>query len=148
MRFDLTVNILTNHAYNKGVITIFGGDQQRPNIHIDDVLRALRRPPAMPKEKIAGEIFNAGYQNQTVERAGRIRRKRSSRKNFREKAHPIGSDDQSDDNRSYRITSRKIAEKLGWGPSGRSKTRCAIFASAFKDGKFPGDTLSDDHSSM
>ncbi len=37
MRFDLTVNILTNHAVNKGVITVFGGDQKRPNIHIDDI---------------------------------------------------------------------------------------------------------------
>ncbi len=37
MRFDLTVNILTNHAVNRGVITVFGGGQKRPNIHIDDV---------------------------------------------------------------------------------------------------------------
>ncbi|RPH45352.1 MAG: SDR family oxidoreductase, partial [Planctomycetota bacterium] len=37
MRFDLTVNILTNHAVNRGLITVFGGAQKRPNIHIDDV---------------------------------------------------------------------------------------------------------------
>src|SRR5277367_2534838 len=33
LRLDLSVNILTNHAINKGVITVFGGDQLRPNIH-------------------------------------------------------------------------------------------------------------------
>ena len=36
MRFDLTVNILTNYAYNK-VIRVFGGKQSRPNCHIDDM---------------------------------------------------------------------------------------------------------------
>ena len=37
LRLDLTVNILTNHAVNSGRITVFGGDQKRPNIHIDDM---------------------------------------------------------------------------------------------------------------
>ena len=37
MRFDLTVNILTNFAYNKGYIRVFGGKQSRPNLHIDDM---------------------------------------------------------------------------------------------------------------
>ena len=33
-RLDLSVNILTNHAINKGEITVFGGEQLRPNLHI------------------------------------------------------------------------------------------------------------------
>ena len=37
MRFDLTVNILTNFAYNKGFIKVFGGQQSRPNLHIEDM---------------------------------------------------------------------------------------------------------------
>src|SRR5262245_11916142 len=37
VRLDLTVNILTNHAVNRGVITVFGGSQKRPNIHVDDI---------------------------------------------------------------------------------------------------------------
>ena len=36
-RLDLVVNILTNHAVNSGKITVFGGDQMRPNIHIEDI---------------------------------------------------------------------------------------------------------------
>ena len=37
LRLDLTVNILTNHAINNGRITVFGGDQLRPNIHVEDM---------------------------------------------------------------------------------------------------------------
>ena len=36
-RFDLTVNILTNHAYNNNHILVFGGKQERPNLHIEDM---------------------------------------------------------------------------------------------------------------
>src|SRR5439155_22009268 len=66
MRFDLTVNILTNHAVNKGVITVFGGDQKRPNIHIDDICELYVQLLGMPRELVCGETFNAAYQNQTV----------------------------------------------------------------------------------
>ena len=37
LRLDLTVNILTNYAVNQNRITVFGGMQKRPNIHIDDM---------------------------------------------------------------------------------------------------------------
>src|SRR5437764_12267618 len=54
MRLDLTVNILTNHAVNNGVITVFGGSQKRPKIHIDDVTELYVALLSMPREKIAG----------------------------------------------------------------------------------------------
>jgi len=41
MRFDLSINILTNHAHQRGVITVFGGKQKRPNIHIEDVTELI-----------------------------------------------------------------------------------------------------------
>src|SRR5271154_6019035 len=66
MRFDLTVNILTNHAVNKGLITVFGGAQKRPNIHIEDVTDLYVELLELPAAKIAGETFNAGYENFTV----------------------------------------------------------------------------------
>jgi nucleoside-diphosphate-sugar epimerase len=143
MRFDLTVNILTNHAYNKGVITIFGGDQQRPNIHIDDVCELYVALLAMPAEKIAGEIFNAGYQNQTVNDLAEIA-KQIVEEEFPEKKPIRLERTTSDDNRSYRITSRKIAEKLGWGPKRTIQDAVRDLCHAFKAGKFPGDTLKDD----
>ena len=39
-RLDLSVNILTNHAVNKGKITVFGGNQMRPNLHVEDMVDA------------------------------------------------------------------------------------------------------------
>src|SRR6202011_6407326 len=65
-RLDLSVNILTNHAVNKGTITVFGGTQKRPNIHIDEVAELYVQLVDMAKEKIAGDVFNAAYQNHTV----------------------------------------------------------------------------------
>src|SRR5467141_370668 len=75
MRFDLTVNILTNHAVNKGKITVFGGSQQRPNIHVDDIAELYVKMLEYPDEMIAGEIFNAGYQNHTVSELAEIVKK-------------------------------------------------------------------------
>ena len=66
MRFDLTVNILTNHAVNRGVISVFGGAQKRPNIHIEDVTELYVQMLDYPAELVAGEIFNAAYENHTV----------------------------------------------------------------------------------
>src|SRR3989475_13245677 len=66
MRFDLTVNILTNHAVNRGLITVFGGDQKRPNVHIDDICELYVKLLEYPDDMVAGQIFNAGYENHTV----------------------------------------------------------------------------------
>ena len=143
MRFDLTVNILTNHAYNKGVITIFGGNQQRPNIHIEDVCDLYVELLTMPDEKIAGEIFNAGYQNQTVNELAEIA-KQIVEEEFPEKKPIRIERTSSDDLRSYRITSRKIAEKLNWGPKRTIEDAVRDLCHAFKARKFSGDTLNDD----
>jgi len=64
-RFDLSVNILTNHAISSGKITVFGGSQSRPNLDIRDMARAylhiLQR-----RDRVAGEIFNVGGENLTL----------------------------------------------------------------------------------
>src|SRR5256886_2858505 len=75
MRFDLTVNILTNHAVNRGLITVFGGAQKRPNIHIDDVTELYLKMLEFPDEMVAGQIFNAGYENHTVAQLADIAKK-------------------------------------------------------------------------
>ena len=63
MRLDVSVNLLTMHALSKGVITVFGGDQIRPNIHIDDVtdlyLHLIDHP------EVTG-IYNAGFENISI----------------------------------------------------------------------------------
>ncbi len=60
-RLDLTVNILTNHAVNAGKITVFGGKQMRPNLHIEDMVDLYLQLLEEPDQRIAGEIFNAGH---------------------------------------------------------------------------------------
>jgi len=106
-RLDVVVNILTNLAYHKREITIFGGDQLRPNIHIKDMVEAYMVLLKAPKEKIAGKIYNAGYENHSV-------------KSIAETVKNAVGDDvklitsHTDDNRSYHVSSLKIQKELGF----------------------------------
>jgi nucleoside-diphosphate-sugar epimerase len=106
-RLDLVVNILTNLAYHNREITIFGGDQLRPNIHIQDMVRAYELIINMENEKINGKIFNIGFENLTVNQLAS------------EVQKVIGSDVKikklpTNDNRSYHISSKKIQDELGF----------------------------------
>ena len=106
-RLDLVVNILTNLAYHNREITIFGGDQLRPNIHIQDMVRAYELFINMENEKINGKIFNIGFENLTVNQLAS------------EVQKVIGSDVKikkllTNDNRSYHISSKKIRDELGF----------------------------------
>jgi nucleoside-diphosphate-sugar epimerase len=136
MRLDLTVNILTNHAVNTGVITVFGGSQKRPNIHIDDVTDLYVGLLSMPKEKIAGETFNAGYQNQTILELARITRNVVERE-MPERAPIQIKMTTTNDPRSYHVSSRKIAERLGWKPKRTIEDAVRDLCEAFKAGKLP-----------
>jgi nucleoside-diphosphate-sugar epimerase len=136
MRLDLTVNILTNHAVNKGLITVFGGSQQRPNIHIDDVTELYVKLLTMPVEKIAGETFNAGYQNQTIMELALITRQVVERE-MPEKAPIQIKMTATNDPRSYHVSSRKVAERLGWTPKRTIQDAVKDLCDAFKSGKLP-----------
>src|SRR5207248_9226840 len=134
MRLDLTVNILTNHAVNNGVITVFGGTQKRPNIHIDDVTELYVALLSMPKERIAGETFNAGYQNQTIMELAKITKAVVERE-MPEKAPIQIKTTTTNDPRSYHVSSRKIAERLGWTPKRTIEDAVKDLCDAFKTGK-------------
>ena len=106
-RLDVVVNILTNLAYHKREITVFGGTQLRPNIHIEDMVEAYIAVLRGPVDVIAGQIYNAGYENQPVSELAEIVRQE------------VGADvklttTSTDDNRSYHISSQKIKEQLGF----------------------------------
>jgi nucleoside-diphosphate-sugar epimerase len=60
MRFDLVVNTLTARAVADGKITIFGGNQWRPNVHCRDAARAFVLALEAPASTVAGEVFNVG----------------------------------------------------------------------------------------
>lgn len=142
MRFDLTVNILTNQAVTRGVMTVFGGSQQRPNIHIDDMTDLYVQLLALPTHLIAGEIFNAGYQNSTVAELAQM--VRSVVEQEMSQRAPIRIDTSpSNDLRSYHVSSKKIAERLGFVPRHTIEEAVRDLCRAFQGGKFP-NSLTDD----
>lgn len=115
LRLDLTVNILTNHAYHRGAISVFGGSQLRPNIHIDDITRLYVDLLKIPADKVRGKTFNAGYQNHKVEKIARIVKEVVENRNGN---HTVEIETvPTDDNRSYHICSEKIFRELGYTPA-------------------------------
>ena len=71
-RLDLVVNILTNLAFNKGEILVFGGAQLRPNINIKDMCSVYLDIIKSKKENVKSEIFNVGFENYSVEKLANI----------------------------------------------------------------------------
>ena len=135
-RLDLTVNILTNHAVNKRKITVFGGEQYRPNLHIKDMVRLYEMLLELPKEVIAGETFNVGYRNlKVIEIAEAV--KRVVEQEFPELGEIKIERTASDDNRSYRVTSDKIRDKLCYVPEFTIEDAIRDMCNAFRDGKLP-----------
>ena len=114
-RLDLSVNILTNHAVNKNRITVFGGDQLRPNLHIQDYCDAVELLLTAPDEKIQNEVFNVGYQNKSIKEIAFLV-KQSVQEKYPEKGDLEIVTTPSDDNRSYHINSDKIKFCLGFEP--------------------------------
>jgi len=135
-RLDLSVNILTNLAVNKRQITVFGGSQKRPNIHIDDIAELYVRLLDLPAARIDGGVYNAGYQNHTIaELAGMV--KRVVEREFPEKAPIQILTSPTDDLRSYHVGSEKIARALGFSPKRTVEDAIKDLCDAFKAGKLP-----------
>jgi len=135
LRLDLSVNILTNLAVNKREITVFGGSQHRPNLHIQDMTDLYCQTLKWPAEKIDGKIYNAGWQNLSIAEIAEI-----------VKAE-VGPDvsivtSRTDDLRSYRVSSAKIKKELGWEPRYSVPDAVRELVAAFKAGKIP-DSLTD-----
>jgi nucleoside-diphosphate-sugar epimerase len=125
-RLDVIVNILTNLSYHKRAMTVLGGDQLRPNIHIDDMVDAYCVMLSAPENLINGEIFNVGYENQTVNELSKIVKK------------VVGSDVvvntmDSNDSRSYHISSEKIKKILGFKPKKTIEMAVEDLVQAFKE---------------
>ena len=129
-RLDVVVNILTNLAYHKREISVFGGDQLRPNIHIADMVEAYMVLLKAPKEKIAGKVFNAGYENQPV-------------RDLAETVKSVVGEDiklittPTDDNRSYHISSQKIKDELGFITTHTIRNAVEDLCTAFDKGLLP-----------
>src|SRR5947209_8706108 len=136
MRLDLSVNILTNLAVNKGTITVFGGKQLRPNLHIKDMADVYELMIEAPAEKIAGQIFNAGYQNLSISKIAETVRDVVQREFPDRKPIEIVTTE-SNDPRSYHINSDKIRRVLGYSPKHTVEDAVRDLCAAFKAGKLP-----------
>jgi len=129
-RLDVVVNILTNLAYHKREISVFGGAQLRPNIHISDMVESYVVVLNAPIEDVAGKIYNAGYENQPV-------------RELAETVRSVVGDDvrlmttPTDDNRSYHISSEKIRRELGFRAKHSIREAVIDLVNAFEDGKLP-----------
>ena len=135
-RLDVVVNILTNLAYHKRKISVFGGKQLRPNIHIKDMAKVYDVLINAKKSKVSGEIFNAGYENKTVlDLANTVR-------------SVLGDDIKleetpTDDNRSYHISSKKIQKILNFNSQFTIKDAINDLQVAFKKNLLP-NSLTDE----
>lgn len=134
-RLDLTVNILTNHAFNNNKITVFGGSQIRPNIHIEDITDLYCELLELADEKIAGKIFNAGYQNRSISEIAEIVRDVMN-KDCPERQITEVVTLPSNDPRSYRISSEKIKKELNFIPRHTIQDGTSDLIEAFKSGRF------------
>jgi nucleoside-diphosphate-sugar epimerase len=130
LRLDLTVNILTNLAVNNRKITVFGGQQMRPNIHIEDMANLYVKTLEWPDEAIDGKIYNVGYDNYKVMEIAEMVRS------------VVGEDVEivttpTDDHRSYHVSSEKIKRELGFTPQHTIEDAVRDLVDAFRADKIP-----------
>lgn len=135
-RLDLTVNILTTHAVNRGKIMVFGGSQMRPNLHMQDMIDLYLQLLDEPDSKVAGQIFNAAYQNYSVAQTADIVKSIVMRE-MPEKGDIEIATTPSDDIRSYHISSEKIQRVLGFKAKKKVEDAVLDLIGAFRAGKLP-----------
>jgi nucleoside-diphosphate-sugar epimerase len=135
-RLDVIVNILCNHAVNAGKIKVFGGSQLRPNIHIEDMTDLYCDTLQYADEKIDGKTYNAGFENHSVLELAEMVKRIVGHNTVELEMVP------TDDNRSYHVSSEKIARELGWKPKRSIEDAVVGMVQAFRDGKLP-DSMTD-----
>jgi len=127
MRLDVSVNMLSYQALKNGRITVFGGDQTRPNIHIQDIANVYRHFLSHPE--IPSGCYNAGFENISIlDIAEHVKSK-------------IGAEivvSASNDPRSYRQDSSKLLA-TGFQPSHSVADAISEIAEAFQQNDLPDD---------
>ncbi|RIK83200.1 MAG: NAD-dependent dehydratase [Planctomycetota bacterium] len=110
-RFDLVVNLLTAKAKLEGKITVNGGAQWRPFVHVDDAAAAVARIVEAPLQIVAGEIFNVGSneQNYTISQIGELVHEQVV-------SAELIVNETDTDRRNYRVNFNKIRNHLGFDP--------------------------------
>ena len=135
-RLDVIVNILTNHAVNAGRIKVFGGDQLRPNLHIQDMTDLYCLVLQLDDAQIDGKVYNAGYENHSVRQLAETVQRVVGHNRVELEVAP------TDDKRSYHVSSEKIARELGFRPRHTIDEAVRELVDAFGDGRLP-DAMAD-----
>jgi nucleoside-diphosphate-sugar epimerase len=140
-RFDLTVNKLTADAVRKGLITVHGGEQRRPNVGITDMINLYGHLVNVGAEIINGRTFNFGFENHKVIDIARIIQSELSDLNVKIEITP------TTDNRDYHISSEKIVNSLGYKPVSSIRQEVKNLRAAL-DGGLLGDVDALEHYNM
>lgn len=136
-RLDLSVNILTNHAVNnKKIIVLGGGEQKRPNLHVNDMSRAYLMLIENDFKNINGEIFNVSFENKKIIELANIVAE-NVKKFFNYDNVEIEVKKETADNRSYHVNSDKIKKILNFSPKYNIDDAVNSLCKAFKDGILP-----------
>jgi len=111
-RFDLVINLLTAKAIVENEITVFGGDQWRPFLHVDDAARAILQVLNAPSEMVRNQVFNVGSneQNYTINEIAQIIHEHVPQAQVVHKG--VGTD-----RRNYWVNFNKIKKTLHFEPS-------------------------------
>lgn len=131
MRFDLVANIMTAHAHAKKQITVDGGEQWRPLLHVDDAARACLAMLEAPLESVSGEIFNVGATKDNFTIAGiaaLIAREVKGTK--------IVTLDNVKDRRDYKVSFDKLKKRVGFRTAHTPLEGVRAVARALRQGKF------------
>jgi len=137
MRFDLCTNTLTAYAIINKNLTVWGGEQKRPQIHIDDITDFIGQLLVISPGKIGGQIFNAAGNNTTVmEVAETIKEVMNGELTLTNAAA-------RKDERSYHVSSARIAKELGFTTKKNVRDAVVDIIAAYQKGlwKDPDDSL-------
>jgi nucleoside-diphosphate-sugar epimerase len=129
-RFDLVVNLLTAKAHVDRGITVFGGDQWRPFVHVADAAKAVAMVLEAPRELVAGRVYNVGSdeQNATLGQVGHLINRLVPEAEYVDSGR-------DGDRRNYRVSFRRIREELGFHPEWTLEAGVNQVLDALKSGR-------------
>ncbi len=135
MRFDLVANVMAADGVTQGRIRVSGGSQWRPLVHVSDVSRAVELCLEKNLGQVGRQVFNVGSDEGNCTILGLAEKIKSALEKSGKKVY-LDVATENRDARSYRVSFRKIRDKLGFRPSRSVAGAAAEIAAEFGKGKF------------
>ena len=137
MRFDLCANTLAAYAISRKKLTVWGGGQKRPQIHLDDVTDFIVELMAVPAAKIGGRIFNAAGYNTTVQEIA------ETIKDVLGGDLELADGPARNDERTYQVSSERLAKELGFSMKKTIRDAVIEIMNAYRNGWWsnPDDSI-------